>query len=124
MSAVLSPRRTRRGRERDRDSGRSGAPQESLFGAYAAPAATAVPLAAPHEPKTEVDRGGTAVATEAPAAISGPTLDEAISGLWGELLAGDTATCPACGSAAMQPRHSAGAGVVGGRCGACDATLA
>jgi hypothetical protein len=126
MSAVLTPRRTRRGRERDRDSGRSGARQESLFGAYAAPAATAtaVPSAPPYEPESDVDRGGTAVATDAPAAISGPTLDEAISGLWGGLLAGDMATCPACGVAAMQPRHSAGAGVVGGRCGACEATLA
>jgi hypothetical protein len=124
MSAVLTPRRTRHGRERDGDSGRSGALQESLFGAYAAPAAAAAPSAPPHEPETEIDRGGTAIATEAPAAISGPTLDEAISGLWGDLLAGETATCPACGAPAMQPRHSAGAGVVGGRCGACDATLA
>jgi hypothetical protein len=140
MSAVVTPRRTRRGRERDRDSGRTGARQESLFGAYAAPgtpAAPAVPAvpAAPEdpavpavsrdrEPAPDSEHGGTAVVTQAPAAITGPTLDEAISGLWGELLGGDTATCPACGAPAMQPRHSAGAGVVGGRCGACDATLA
>jgi hypothetical protein len=121
MSAVLTPGRTRRGRDRDRDAGRSGARQESLFGAYAAP--PEAPAATPREPEPDLDRGGTAVATEAPVAISGPTLDELVSGLWGELLAAETATCPACGAAAMQPRHSAGAGVVGGRCGACDATL-
>jgi hypothetical protein len=131
MSAVLTPRRTRRGRERDRDPGRTGARQESLFGAYAAPGAPVAPVdplpqAAPREGELEPEnaRGGTAVVSQARTAISGPTLDEAISGLWGELLAGDSASCPACGAAAMQPRHSAGAGVVGGRCGACDATLA
>ena len=59
-----------------------------------------------------------------PAAVSAPTLDEAISARWSELLAGATTSCPVCGSEAMQPRHSAGAGVVGGRCGACDSTLA
>jgi hypothetical protein len=126
MSAVLTPRRTRRGRDRDREAGRSGVAQESLFGAYAAPPqAPAERAPAPtREPESEPERGGTAVVTEMPVAISGPTLDDLVSGLWGELLAGDTATCPACGAAAMQPRHSAGAGVVGGRCGACDATLA
>jgi hypothetical protein len=124
MSAVLTPRRSRRGRERDRDGGRSCVRQESLFGAYSAPVeAPAAPPREPH-PEVEVERGGTAVVTESPVAISGPTLDELVSGLWGELLAGDTATCPACGAAAMQPCHSAGAGVVGGRCSACDATLA
>jgi hypothetical protein len=124
MSAVLTPRRSRRGRDRDRDSGRSGARQESLFGAYSAPVETpAAPARAPQR-EAEVERGGTAVVTETPVAISGPTLDELVSGLWGELLSGDTATCPACGAAALHPRHSAGAGVVGGRCGACDATLA
>jgi hypothetical protein len=124
MSAVLTPRRTRRGRDRDRDAGRAGVRQESLFGAYAAPSeAPALPAPA-REPEPEAERGSTAVVTGTAVAISGPTLDELVSGLWSELLAGDTATCPACGAAAMQPRHSAGAGVVGGRCGACDATLA
>jgi hypothetical protein len=122
MSTVLTPRRTRRGRDRDRDAGRSGVRQESLFGAYAAP--SEAPSAPARDPEPQAERGGTAVVTETAVAISGPTLDELVSGLWGELLAGDTATCPACGAAAMQPRHSAGAGVVGGRCGACDATLA
>jgi hypothetical protein len=120
MSAVLTPRRTRRGRARAREAGRPGVRQESLFGAYAAPPEAP----ARREPEPELERGGTAVVTEAPVAISGPTLDELVSGLWGELLAGEPATCAACGAAAMQPRHSAGAGVVGGRCGACDATLA
>src|ERR671926_506950 len=32
---VVPPRRPRRGRERDRDAGRSGSSQESLFGSYA-----------------------------------------------------------------------------------------
>ena len=124
MSAVLTPRRTRRGLDRDlgRDAERSSAAQESLFGAGSPP------LTAPATPRPErepdLDSGGTAVAAAAPATIAGPTLDEAISGLWGELRRGDTATCPACGAAAMQPRHTAGAGVVGGRCGSCDATLA
>jgi hypothetical protein len=125
MSAVLTPRRTRRGRERDRDAARTAARQESLFGAYAAAApAAAPPATAPRETETEVGGSGTTVTTEARTAISGPTLDEAISGLWGELLSGETATCPACGAAAMRPRHSAGAGVVGGRCGSCEATIA
>ena len=124
MSAVLTPRRSRRGRERDRDGGRMGVRQESLFGAYSAPVEAPTAPAREPQPEVEVEHGGTAVVPEAPVAISGPTLDELVSGLWGELLAGDTATCPACGAEAMQPRHSAGAGVVGGRCGACDATLA
>jgi hypothetical protein len=122
MSALLTPRRSRRGR--DRDAVRSGVRQESLFGAYSAPVAAPAGPARGPEAEVEAERGGTAVVTETPVAISGPTLDELVSGLWGELLSGDTATCPACGAAAMQPRHSAGAGVVGGRCGACDATLA
>jgi hypothetical protein len=145
MSAVLTSRRTRRGRgrERDRDTARAGARQESLFGAYAAgpvaaPTAPALPepQAAPALPSAQVatepaDRpavadapGGTATATVAAPAMTGPTLDDAVTALWADLQSGSTASCPACGTAAMQPRHSAGAGVVGGRCGACDATLA
>jgi hypothetical protein len=57
----------------------------------------------------------------APAAV-GPTLDEAASALWAGLLAGDAVACPVCGTA-MRPRHSAGAGVVGGRCGGCSVSL-
>jgi hypothetical protein len=135
MSAVLTPRRNRRGSERDGDGGRF-ARQESLFGAYAAPAAP------PAAPATESVRDAVAPAIETPAArpvatpaapghdhaapvtIAGPTLDEAISALWDELRIGDATTCPVCGAEAMQPRHSAGAGVVGGRCGSCEATLA
>lgn len=63
-------------------------------------------------------------AAPARAPVAGRTLDEAITALWGDLVTGATVACPACGSTALQPRHSAGAGVVGGRCGACDATLA
>jgi hypothetical protein len=59
---------------------------------------------------------------EAPTA-SARTLDEALSALWGELSTGTAIDCPVCGGA-MEPRHSAGAGVVGGRCGSCATTLA
>jgi hypothetical protein len=62
-----------------------------------------------------------AVATEPLAAA--PTLDEALSGLWGQLRSAETVACPVCGGA-MAPRHTAGAGVVGGRCGSCATTLA
>ena len=52
----------------------------------------------------------------------GPTLDDLVAGAWEGLLAGAPADCPACG-AAMSPRHSAGAGIVGGRCGGCGSSL-
>jgi hypothetical protein len=146
MSALATQRRTRRSRDRVRDAARSAARQERLFGAIATSAAVA-PATAParareDEPaaiRVEDDARRSAPVVDAPApehgdrgseplataagAISGPTLDEAISALWGELSRGTTISCPACGSAAMVPRHSAGAGVVGGRCGACEATL-
>jgi hypothetical protein len=78
MSALLTPRRSRRGRDRDREAGRSGVRQESLFGAYSAPVeAPALPA---REPEVEAERGGTAVVTETPVALSGPTLDELVSG--------------------------------------------
>jgi hypothetical protein len=66
-----------------------------------------------------------AVATEAVATTPtmGPTLDEALSGLWAQLRSADAVACPVCGGA-MRPRHTAGAGVVGGRCGGCATTLA
>jgi hypothetical protein len=38
------------------------------------------------------------------------------------LLAGAPADCLVCGTP-LTPRHSAGAGVVGGRCGGCGSTV-
>jgi hypothetical protein len=119
MSAVLTRRRTKvRARE--------GYRQPSLFGQVVAP-----PPAAPREeqpiegavfdvPTIDTDTEAPAVGT---AMLETQTLDEAISGLWGELRSGQPGECPVCGSA-MEPRHSAGSGVVGGRCGGCSATLA
>ena len=108
MSALLTPRRALHPR---RDMPRGPMQQAALFGA--APAATAEPV-------------GAAASATAPEAASvrrhGPTLDELVAGAWEGLLAGAPAACIACGST-MTPRHSAGAGVVGGRCGGCGSTL-
>ena len=60
--------------------------------------------------------------TTASARRQEPTLDDLVAGAWEGLLAGAPAECVACGSP-MAPRHSAGAGVVGGRCGGCGSTL-
>ena len=54
--------------------------------------------------------------------LIGPTLDDVISRAWEVLLADVPAACPACGGELL-PRHSAGAGVVGGRCDRCGTTL-
>jgi hypothetical protein len=54
---------------------------------------------------------------------TGPTLDDVISRAWEVLRADVPAACPACGGELL-PRHSASAGVVGGRCESCGATLA
>ena len=51
------------------------------------------------------------------------TLDDVLSEAWSGLLAGATAACPVC-HAEMTPSWSAGAGVVGGRCGNCGSALA
>jgi hypothetical protein len=112
VSALLTPRRPPAPR---RDRPRGPGEQAALFGE---------PAAAASEP---------AVASTAAAAVSeasttagarrqGPTLDHLVAGAWEGLLAGVPVDCPACGSA-MAPRHSAGAGVVGGRCGGCGSTL-
>ncbi len=52
----------------------------------------------------------------------GPTLDDLVAGAWEGLLAGAPADCLVCG-APLAPRHSAGAGIVGGRCGGCGTTV-
>jgi hypothetical protein len=61
-------------------------------------------------------------ATAVRAHRQGPTLDDLVAGVWEGLLAGAPADCPACGTV-MTARHSAGAGVVGGRCGGCGSSL-
>jgi hypothetical protein len=59
----------------------------------------------------------------APAGAAGaPTLEDLITGTWEGLVAGAGVACPVC-AAEMAPRWSAGAGVVGGRCGGCGSTL-
>jgi hypothetical protein len=54
--------------------------------------------------------------------LAGPTLDDVISRAWEVLRADVPAACPACGGELL-PRESAGAGIVGGRCDSCGATL-
>jgi hypothetical protein len=50
------------------------------------------------------------------------TLEDCVVGAWEDLLVGAPAACPACGGE-LRARHSAGAGVVGGRCGGCGSSL-
>lgn len=50
------------------------------------------------------------------------SLDDLVVQAWASVAAGAQAPCPVCGGA-MQPRWSAGAGVVGGRCADCGSTL-
>jgi hypothetical protein len=53
----------------------------------------------------------------------GATLDDVLSGAWEGLTAGVPSTaCPVC-QGELQPRWSAGAGVVGGRCRDCGSEL-
>jgi hypothetical protein len=51
------------------------------------------------------------------------TCDDALSDLWDDLGRERPGTCPLCGGR-MEPRLSAGAGVVGGRCRSCGTDLA
>jgi hypothetical protein len=53
---------------------------------------------------------------------SAPTLDALLVEAWNDVTAGAAAECPVC-SGPMQPRWTAGAGVVGGRCEDCGTTL-
>ena len=53
----------------------------------------------------------------------GATLDDLLSGAWeGLTAAASSATCPVC-DGELEPRGSAGAGVVGGRCRDCGSEL-
>ena len=56
------------------------------------------------------------------APVDAVSLDDRISGLWEGLVGSAAVSCPLC-DAEMSPRWSAGAGVVGGRCEGCGATL-
>jgi hypothetical protein len=58
----------------------------------------------------------------APVAAPEATLEDLVCGTWDELVSGAAVACPVC-MEPMTPRWSAGAGVVGGRCGSCAATL-
>jgi hypothetical protein len=118
MSAVITRRRGHRAKTRDRDTGR----QPSLFGQLVSPPPPSPPetqrspVAEPRAPREETAETGTATL------VAPPTLDETMSVLWASLSASSPAACPVCG-ATMLPRHSAGAGVVGGRCGGCGTTV-
>jgi hypothetical protein len=138
MSALMTPRRSRRTR---RDAARRPAAQPSLFGTVEAvteaaavpetfgPAATpeAATVAPAPEPEPEPEPAPAPAAspetfTTASARRQGPTLDDLVAGAWEGLLAGAPADCLVCGTP-LSPRHSAGAGIVGGRCGGCGSTL-
>jgi hypothetical protein len=121
MSALLTRRRAS---PPAREKPRGPAEQPPLFGAAAAPIAAPAPTAAP---STTEPLRAPAAAPEASITATvprqEPTLDDLVAGAWEGLLTGAPAECLACGSS-MAPRHSAGAGVVGGRCGGCGSTLA
>jgi uncharacterized membrane protein len=51
-----------------------------------------------------------------------PTLEQLVAGRWAELRAGSVAECVLCGGA-LEPRWSAGHGVVGSRCRSCGTSL-
>lgn len=59
---------------------------------------------------------------DAPVAAGGQTLDDLLTSTWDGLTAGVTAACPVC-DGELVPRWSAGAGIVGGRCGDCGSEL-
>ena len=105
MSAVLT-RRRQSGRGRERDAYR----QASLFGQVVAP------------PPLEITREEASACEEA-AAVATLTLDAHITALWGELQAGDAATCPVCGDD-LEPQRSPAGDVLGGRCRGCASALA
>jgi hypothetical protein len=131
MSALMTPRPARRSR-RTRPTPAPGG-QSALFGAGSAlppapaPAAPSPTPAAPAaaDPATVAEPAAAAApeaATTARAHRHGPTLDDLVAGAWEGLLAGAPADCLVCGTA-LTPRHSAGAGIVGGRCGGCGTTV-
>lgn len=75
---------------------------------------------APAAPEAQMAPAGVA----APAAVAAPerTLEDLISATWDPLVTGTVTECPMC-AGPVTPRWSAGAGVVGGRCGSCATTI-
>jgi hypothetical protein len=67
--------------------------------------------------------GAGAELEEAHGVDGGPTLDDAIVGVWEGLVAHSVVACPLCGGA-LRPRRGSGAAVVGGGCRDCGTTLA
>jgi hypothetical protein len=125
MNALMTPRPARR-RRRTRPAPAPGG-QPALFGAGAAAAAPAAPVAGPAvpaAPEAPAPAAAAAPGTEktARAHRHGPTLDDLVAGAWEGLLAGAPAGCLVCGTP-LTPRHSAGAGIVGGRCGGCGTSI-
>ena len=55
-------------------------------------------------------------------ASAAPTLDALLVEAWNDVSAGTAAECPIC-AGPMQPRWTASARVVGGRCEDCGTTL-
>ena len=51
-----------------------------------------------------------------------PTLADVVGEAWAAIGTGSATECPVC-AGSLEPRWSAGAGVVGGRCGDCGTTL-
>ena len=123
MTALLTPKRRPR-RSGPRDGRREEGRQASLFGTPVAPPPPREPAAPSPEAAAPAPVAATAptASTAARAHRQGPTLDDLVAGAWEGLLAGAPADCPACG-AVQAPRPSAGAGIVGGRCGGCGSSL-
>ena len=55
-------------------------------------------------------------------AAAEPTLADVLGTAWSAVSSGAATECPVC-AGSLQPRWSAGAGVVGARCGDCGTTL-
>jgi hypothetical protein len=153
MSALLSPRRSARGarrRQRPTEAKQESlfgalpaapprpepaapepaeaepattAPVEAVAAPVAPPAeSVAAPVAPPAAPAAGAETADLAATQTARAHRQGPTLDDLVAGAWEGLLTGAPAACPVCEST-LTPRYSAGAGVVGGRCGGCGSAL-
>ena len=69
-------------------------------------------------PQAPAPRIGEPVAAEP----HGATLDDLLTGTWGQLTSGVATACPVC-AGELAPRWSAGSGIVGGRCTDCGTEL-
>jgi hypothetical protein len=63
------------------------------------------------------------VSLVAASAVEGPRLDVLFGGAWTAVENEALVSCPVCTIGTLAPRWSAGAGVIGGRCGDCGSTL-